>query len=219
MVGWFTFAASGARCSEGFLKAPFSKAATVYKLTPEGGAGLVVSAAVGGTAAALGGGNFANGAVTAAFGYLFNAMSGKYNKNTGTLMLRDLETEETMSVAVFSGDGKNRPIPNGWYLIAQHRNEDWFRLEPIDAVLGNDMIDGGDQTGRRLFRLHEGTLSEGCITIIDDARDLTAAIRGTRVTGTLQAMRPDNWVNRIFRSPTEVLKVYGVIQVTGNDPK
>jgi hypothetical protein len=75
VVGCVTSAASGARCSEGFLSAAFSKAATVSELTPKGGAGLVVSAAVGGTAAALGGGNFANGAVTAAFGYMFNQLS------------------------------------------------------------------------------------------------------------------------------------------------
>ncbi len=79
VVGCVTSAASGARCSEGFLSASFSKAATVNGSTPKGGAGLVVSAAVGGTAAALGGGNFANGAVTAAFGYMFNCLASRCN--------------------------------------------------------------------------------------------------------------------------------------------
>ena len=68
VVGCVTSAASGARCSEGSLSASFSKAATVLKLTPEGGGGLIVGAAVGGTAGALGGGNYANGAVTAEVG-------------------------------------------------------------------------------------------------------------------------------------------------------
>jgi hypothetical protein len=179
----------------------------------------VATAVAGGISSKIMGGSFENGATTAAYGYLFNALLGRFNKNTGTLRLQDLETGEEMSIAAFSGDRTHRPIPNGWYLIVQHRNENWFRLEPIDEVLGNDMVEGGTASGRREFRLHEGTVSHGCITCIEDSRELMAFIRGTQVTGTLQAMRPDNWMNRNFRSPTEALKVYGVIQVSGNDSK
>src|SRR5262249_51707439 len=40
-------------------------------------AGLVIRSAVGGLASVAGGGKFADGAVTAAFGYLFNAGAGR----------------------------------------------------------------------------------------------------------------------------------------------
>ncbi len=102
VVGCVTSAASGARCSEGFLSASFSKAATVLKWTPESGAGLIVSAAVGGTAAALGGGNFANGAVTAAFGYLFNCGAHDcWDKAKARLIDSNLEATDHY----FNGDG------------------------------------------------------------------------------------------------------------------
>jgi hypothetical protein len=42
--------------------------------------GLVAATIVGGTASAIGGGKFANGAVSGAFSYLFNQLSEKFNK-------------------------------------------------------------------------------------------------------------------------------------------
>lgn len=66
---------NGGKCGPGFLSASFSKAmipvtAPMIRVDPL--AGTVISAVVGGAGALLGGGKFANGALTAAFGYLFN---------------------------------------------------------------------------------------------------------------------------------------------------
>jgi hypothetical protein len=57
----------------GALSAAFSKFATVNGFVGKDAvSGTITSAIVGGTASVLGGGTFANGAQTAAFGYLFN---------------------------------------------------------------------------------------------------------------------------------------------------
>lgn len=90
VVGCAQSVAAGSKCGPGALSAAFSKLATPVTgplaVDADGGknlsgviVGTVVSAVVGGTAAELGGGKFANGAVTGAFGYLFNqvATSGR----------------------------------------------------------------------------------------------------------------------------------------------
>src|SRR5712691_6538188 len=65
-------AMSGGSCGSGALAAGFGSFAG--PLVPANlYAGTVVSAIVGGVGSVLGGGKFENGAVTASFGYLFNA--------------------------------------------------------------------------------------------------------------------------------------------------
>jgi hypothetical protein len=81
-VGCAMQAVSGGDCGSGALSAAFSKAVSpslpgANSPTEEKVLGVITSAVIGGTAAELGGGKFANGASTAAFGYLFNAMSGR----------------------------------------------------------------------------------------------------------------------------------------------
>jgi len=76
-VGCASAAASGGNCGQGALAAGFGKLATVGMPTAfqENHAyGMTYASVVGGTASVLGGGKFANGATTAAFGYLFNEM-------------------------------------------------------------------------------------------------------------------------------------------------
>ena len=63
------------------MSAAFSKFATVNGFVGKDPvSGTITSAVVGGTASALGGGSFANGATTAAFGYLFNELSHGFTK-------------------------------------------------------------------------------------------------------------------------------------------
>jgi hypothetical protein len=50
----------------------------------------VAAAVVGGTASVLGGGSFANGAVTASFGYLFNAASSRMRGTGHHMMARQI---------------------------------------------------------------------------------------------------------------------------------
>ncbi|SFV02101.1 RHS repeat-associated core domain-containing protein [Polaromonas sp. YR568] len=74
-VGCASAAASGGDCGSGALAAGAGSAWSKYGPKFEGFAAKLVShAIVGGTASVLGGGKFENGAVTAAFGYLFNEL-------------------------------------------------------------------------------------------------------------------------------------------------
>ena len=64
--------AAGSKCGPGALSAAFSKLVSPYTGATNPVVGTIISAVVGGTASVLGGGKFANGAKTAAYGYIFN---------------------------------------------------------------------------------------------------------------------------------------------------
>ncbi|MBS0328414.1 MAG: RHS repeat protein [Proteobacteria bacterium] len=79
-AGCISASASGGNCGSGALGAGFSEWAGSN--LPRQYDGFVMRVVLGGTAAELGGGKFANGATTAAFGYLFNycAHNGCFNR-------------------------------------------------------------------------------------------------------------------------------------------
>jgi hypothetical protein len=123
--------------------------------------GAAVAAVVGGTISEATGGKFANGATTAAFGYLFNQVSGTFNRKTGQLSVVDLETGESVSGQFFSGGGWfGDPIAPGDYAILQRGSKDGFRLEALDSNFGDDK----NPQGQKLLRLHGPGNSVGCIT-------------------------------------------------------
>lgn len=74
-VGGVSNMAMGGSFKDGFLSGGFTSLASPVIGTVPGGrtAQVVAAAVVGGTAAELGGGKFANGAATGAFSYLYNA--------------------------------------------------------------------------------------------------------------------------------------------------
>ncbi|NOU26014.1 MAG: hypothetical protein HOO90_10835 [Methylotenera sp.] len=74
-VGCASASASGGSCGSGALSGGFGAAAAPYVRGWGREWGTVASAVVGGTASVLGGGKFENGAMTGAFGYLFNCMA------------------------------------------------------------------------------------------------------------------------------------------------
>lgn len=90
VAGCVTAEASGGKCGAGALSASFAKAASFLpgmgEITENARRGetvarfegTLISAVIGGTASVLGGGKFANGAQTGAFGYLFNQLSKHY---------------------------------------------------------------------------------------------------------------------------------------------
>ena len=86
-VGCASSAAQGGSCKSGALSAGFAEFAGPIMPNPKefGVGGLVGSAVAGGIGAELGGGKFQNGAVTGAFGYLFNAVSVKVDGNSVTM--------------------------------------------------------------------------------------------------------------------------------------
>jgi RHS repeat-associated protein len=86
--GCITSVASGGGCGSGALNAAFGKFATIvgpgWVQNPEGfgqvAGGATYAAISGGIGSVLAGSKFENGAVTAAFGYLFNQVLTKYNE-------------------------------------------------------------------------------------------------------------------------------------------
>lgn len=73
-VGCGSALASGGNCGSGALAAGVAGAAAPYVSGWGPVGGTVASAVIGGTASVIGGGKFENGAVTGAFGYLFNCI-------------------------------------------------------------------------------------------------------------------------------------------------
>jgi RHS repeat-associated protein len=75
VVGCVASVIGGAKCGPGFISAALSKAAFAYGVVPQNpAAGFVAATVLGGAGSVIAGGKFANGAVTAAFGYLFNEL-------------------------------------------------------------------------------------------------------------------------------------------------
>ena len=78
---------------------------------------------------------------------------GVYDQKTGVLILQDLDTKEIVSGQFFSGDTTSDPIPNGSYdILIQEGRSDFYRLEPVDSLYGDDI---DQRTGRSLLRLHK----------------------------------------------------------------
>jgi RHS repeat-associated protein len=73
LVGCASAVASGAKCGPGALAGSITSAAGPWINGRGFGFGLVSNTVLGGLASVAGGGKFANGAITGAFGYLFNA--------------------------------------------------------------------------------------------------------------------------------------------------
>ncbi len=75
-IGCLSAVAGGGKCGAGALAAGVSAGATPFYHTGSDAGNIAVAGLVGGAASKLGGGSFSDGAVTAAFGYMFNqAMS------------------------------------------------------------------------------------------------------------------------------------------------
>jgi RHS repeat-associated protein len=77
-VGCGSAIASGAKCGPAALAAAVTSAAAPLINGKGFVAGLVANTVLGGVASVAGGGKFANGAVTGAFGYLFNAAGQRF---------------------------------------------------------------------------------------------------------------------------------------------
>jgi hypothetical protein len=78
-IGCVSAMASGGKCGAGALSAGVSAGATPFYSTGSMAGNTAMAAVVGGLASKAGGGSFAEGATTAAFGYLFNQMASQYS--------------------------------------------------------------------------------------------------------------------------------------------
>jgi hypothetical protein len=77
LVGCASAVASRGKCGAGALSGAAGSFAGPFLVGLDFQAKLVASSVIGGLASVAGGGKFANGAVTAAFGYLFNEGGGE----------------------------------------------------------------------------------------------------------------------------------------------
>jgi RHS repeat-associated protein len=77
LVGCGASVASGGKCGPGALAGGVTSLAGPYIYGLKFEVAVVANAALGGAAAVLGGGKFENGAITGAFGYMFNAAGGR----------------------------------------------------------------------------------------------------------------------------------------------
>jgi hypothetical protein len=121
IVGCITSMASGGKCGPGLLSAAFSQAALPYKPTDFIG-GTITSMTVGGTVSVLGGGKFANGATTAAMGYIFNflphvhlALSFEAGNKSGILNYAQMEALSNLTVAVDTLPDSQDPGRASWH--------------------------------------------------------------------------------------------------------
>jgi hypothetical protein len=76
LVGCASAVASGGKCGPAALAGAVTSVAAPFLKGVGFTAGLVANTVLGGLASVAGGGKFANGAITGAFGYLFNAKGG-----------------------------------------------------------------------------------------------------------------------------------------------
>lgn len=107
VVGCASAAASGDNCKSGALAAGFGALAGPTIPTKGFEAGLVKSMVVGGLGSKLGGGKFENGAITGAFGYIFNTCAS----NPSSCLNPGDKGPGMVDMAV--GDGKWKYVPAG----------------------------------------------------------------------------------------------------------
>lgn len=147
-VGCVTASAAGGDCERGAMAASAGAAWTNYGpkfANPV--ADFVATSAVGGTISVIGGGKFANGASTAAFGYLFNqAAHGKPPYETRELAPQaealGIETTRLTETDFQSVQGKHGPMtnrgdrPNSIFDPDLIRNYETFVDKVVNPALG-----------------------------------------------------------------------------------
>ncbi len=107
LIGCGQAAASGGKCGAGALAGAVTSAAGPYIYGLPFDAAVVANAALGGAAAVVGGGKFENGAITGAFGYLFNTLGKSANSSDGATggeqSISDLGTQVAWGLGSVSG--------------------------------------------------------------------------------------------------------------------
>ena len=135
-AGCASAAAAGGSCRNGALSAGFAEGAGSSDLMPKGlVSGLVGRMIVGGIASRLSGGKFENGAMTAAFGYLFNFLAHKT-----VITQKNMATGELESTAYYAVE---------------------FSSTPNISAINDELSDFGGPKGRLKWLYRLGGISEG----------------------------------------------------------
>jgi hypothetical protein len=217
-AGCVSSVASGGKCGSGAAAAVAGKFAT--QMTDGGDLNsqtrYLIAQAAGGLASEVAGGKFANGAQTAAYGYLFNAMSGKFNVSTGRLTANDPATGARVEAYALTSveTGGKGAAPDGYYYVVDLLpGSGQWRLEPADGPFGDGVHNA---SGRNGFWLHfAGTVSKGCITCVEGGNQLRSFLETTSPLGNVSVQTRYPWFlgggDRTVSAP-----VLGVIQIQGN---
>jgi hypothetical protein len=156
LVGGLVSVASGGRFGSGFLAggvSSFAPAPTPGQSWEETFDGTTVSAILGGAGSALGGGKFANGAVTGAFAYLFNDLAHPSNQIVATAFdpkrwqfvaeVLDLPGEDTLIInagntigLATSSSGGPLPTNQFWFDVSAQPLNPNGSLQASATVLG-----------------------------------------------------------------------------------
>ena len=216
-------AIQGGQCGDSAITGTISKITAPYIELYAGSSnmgdvtiGAVASAIIGGTVSELTGGKFANGAITAAYAYIFNQVSARFIRSSGLLSVRDTETNQEASGQFFSGTGADDQIPAGRYAILQRGNKAGFRLEPYDSQFGDDIHNGTNQS---LLRLHGPGRSIGCITACDASnwhpiKNLIRSTINTNITvNKYYSLEKSGLLFFRFKTGSETIKHYGDLEV------
>ena len=111
-----------------------------------------------------------------------------FNRKTGDVKVRDRDTGKSATGKAFSGNGPyandsrfesmrdKGPLPGGKYDVLDHPMKDWYSLDKQDRVRD----DYDPTTKRSKFRLHEGTGSDGCVTVTSDWDKINEVIKNTK---------------------------------------
>jgi RHS repeat-associated protein len=151
LVGCASAVASGGSCGSGALSGAVGSAVSplTNQLFPDARTdfgqrigGTIVEATAGGLASVAGGGKFANGAVTGAFGYLFNAVNITINRTTytansveGTISVTSDQIPDTYSGYTLerSQNGAKDPVAPGDYDAFVRTDHNPNRIELRDT--------------------------------------------------------------------------------------
>ncbi|HEY3491247.1 MAG TPA: PASTA domain-containing protein [Candidatus Deferrimicrobiaceae bacterium] len=141
---------------------------------------------------------------------------GRYDQRTGELHLSDFENGRSVSGKFFSGGPRGAPVPNGYYDILFHGGkgkEDFYRLESVDRIYGDDTH---NRTGRTLLRLHRPGGSAGCVTSSDNTWREWRSIKSFIDSTLTDSVKVRTKSRNPFIS-TDTLTRYGRIRVVGSN--
>jgi RHS repeat-associated protein len=214
-VGCASAVASGDKCGPGALAGAVGSFAGPLIGGPGGFSAekLVAKSILGGVAAVAGGGKFENGAVTAAFGYLFNEVlhfdgSKATLKDDDGQVLGEYPATSGKAGVTDAGLPWSGPIPEGTYRLDPSEISEakgvWYWMRNLLGDWGTYRVqlhptEGTNTYGRSGFFLHGGQKpgSAGCIDVGICDIDLFSYLKGLRTPVSVHVKYPQsgppNW--------------------------
>ncbi len=150
-------------------------------------------------------------------------IGASFDNSKQTMIIKDAQTKEVITIRnVFTGGGADasgkvdfygNALPKGSYYITENPRADgdqsWYGLLAIDEKI-DDSHHIGAGFYRSGFRLHPGTISEGCVTVNKNAlggkNEWNKLDKFLKKTKTSEIEYEDKWYRR-----NKHLKLYGIL--------